>query len=77
MATHSIIFAWRIHGQRSLAGFSPWGHKESDTTEQPMLPLFFFFSLASTDHKDLLNLRRKGNSFYFLMGGSGKDHKSM
>ena len=22
------------HGQRSLAGFSPWGHKESDTTER-------------------------------------------
>ena len=22
------------YGQRSLAGYSPWGHKESDTTEQ-------------------------------------------
>ena len=22
------------HGQRSLAGYSPWGHEESDTTEQ-------------------------------------------
>ena len=22
------------HGQRSLVGDSPWGHKESDTTEQ-------------------------------------------
>ena len=21
------------HGQRSLAGYSPWGHKDSDTTE--------------------------------------------
>ena len=21
------------HGQRSLTGYSPWGHKESDTTE--------------------------------------------
>ena len=21
------------HGQRSLAGYNPWGHKESDTTE--------------------------------------------
>ena len=21
------------HGRRSLAGYSPWGHKESDTTE--------------------------------------------
>ena len=33
MATHSIILAWRIHGQRSLMGYSPWGHKESDMTE--------------------------------------------
>ena len=22
------------HGQRSLASYSPWGHKESDTIEQ-------------------------------------------
>ena len=22
------------HGQRRLAGYSPWGHKESDTTER-------------------------------------------
>ena len=22
------------HRQRSLAGYSPWGHKESDATEQ-------------------------------------------
>ena len=27
MATHSRILAWRIHGQRSLAGYSPWGRK--------------------------------------------------
>ena len=30
MATHSSILAWRIHGQRTLAGYSPWGRKESD-----------------------------------------------
>ena len=23
-----------FHGQRSLAGYSPWGHKESDKTER-------------------------------------------
>ena len=23
------------HGQRSLVGYRPWGHKESDMTEQP------------------------------------------
>ena len=41
MATHSSILTCRIpmdrevfHGQRNLAGYSPWGGKESDTTEQ-------------------------------------------
>ena len=33
MATHSSILAGKFHGQRSLAGYSPWGPKESDTTE--------------------------------------------
>ena len=34
MATHSSILAWKIPGQWNLVGYSPWGHKESDTTEQ-------------------------------------------
>ena len=33
MAIHSSTLAWRIHGQRSLAGYSLWGRKELDTTE--------------------------------------------
>ena len=34
MATHSSILAWRIPWtQMGLAGYSPWGHKESDMTE--------------------------------------------
>ena len=27
MAAHSSTLAWEIHGQRSLAGYSPWGCK--------------------------------------------------
>ena len=34
MATHSSTLAWKSHGQRSVVGYSPWGRKESDTTEQ-------------------------------------------
>ena len=31
---HSPVFLpGKFHGQRSLAGYSPWGHKESDMTE--------------------------------------------
>ena len=33
MATHSSTLAGKPHGQRSLVGYSPWDHKESDTTE--------------------------------------------
>ena len=33
MATHSSVLALS-HGQRSLEGYSPWGCKESDMTEQ-------------------------------------------
>ena len=44
MATHSSTLAWKSHGQRSLVGCSPWGHKESDTTEQ----LHFHFSVSCT-----------------------------
>ena len=31
---HSSILPGESHGQRSLAGFSPWGRKELDTIEQ-------------------------------------------
>ena len=34
VATHSSILAWRTHEQRSLAGPSPWGHRELDMTER-------------------------------------------
>ena len=34
MATLSSILAWRIPWTRSLTGYSPWGHKKSDTTKQ-------------------------------------------
>ena len=42
MATHSSTLAWKIPWRRSLAGCSPWGHQESDTTEL----LHFHFSLS-------------------------------
>ena len=28
-----VFLPGKFHGQRSLAGYSPWGCKESDTTE--------------------------------------------
>ena len=58
MANHSGILAWEIHGQRSLVGYSPWGYKELDMTEQlsmythndyySYLDFFFYYLFAST-----------------------------
>ena len=39
MATYSSSLPGEFHGQRSLPGYSPWGRKESETTEQ--LSLYF------------------------------------
>ena len=36
-----VFLPGKSHGQRSLAGYSPWGRKGSDTTER--LTLFFTF----------------------------------
>ena len=37
MATHSCILAWRILWAKGLAGYGPWGYRDSDMTEQPSL----------------------------------------
>ena len=47
-----VVLPEESHGQRSLVGYSPWGHKDLDTTEQAqtrysiayMYPVFFIHS---------------------------------
>ena len=38
-----VLLPGEFHGLRSLVGYSPWGHKESDMTEQLTLSLIFIF----------------------------------
>ena len=35
-----IFLPGEFHGQRSLAGYSPWDHKESDMIEQLIFSVF-------------------------------------
>ena len=69
MTTHSSILAWRICGQRSLVGYSPSGHKESDMTEATqhahmhVLILHHFLILSDT-------------GFWLLLRGCGDSYKS-
>ena len=39
---------WEFHGQKSLMGYSLWGHKESDTTKQLTPSLFYFHGTSLT-----------------------------
>ena len=41
-----IFFPGKSHGQRSLVGYSPWGHKESDATEHTHMPVVSQFSCS-------------------------------
>ena len=51
MATTRVFLHGKSHGQRNLVGYSIWGRKESDMTEQHLLftsPISFFgFSIIS------------------------------
>ena len=59
MATHSSILCWENpHGQRSLVGYSPWGHKGLDMTERlsTLHAYCFFLHLRQKTRFPLLNL---------------------
>ena len=47
--TTPVFLPAEFHRQRSLAGYSPWGRKESDVTEWPTLSpsLFFIYKIQA------------------------------
>ena len=63
MVTHSSIFAWRTPWTEEPAGYSPWGHKESDSTEclsmhvHPIWSLLFTITNSLIDHDKHIILR--------------------
>ena len=48
MLPTSLFLSGKSHGQRSLVGFSPWGHEESDTAERLTLSLSSSFTALET-----------------------------
>ena len=47
-----VFLLGESHGQRSLEGYSPWGHKVSDTTEWLTLSLFHFHPMTQVQSWD-------------------------
>ena len=59
-----VFLLGKSHGQRSLVGYSPWGHKESDTTERLQFNKILWYLCVIEDMKAMkqymhLGLRRK------------------
>ena len=50
MATNSSTLPGESHGQRSLAGYSPRGHKESDMTERCSTAHMYMLSTGYAPH---------------------------
>ena len=48
-----VLLPGESHGQKSLAGHSPWGCKESDMTEQLHFHFSFHEATKVPDHKSL------------------------
>ena len=44
MATTPVFLLGEFHRQRNLVGFSPWGCRESDMTEQLTFALFSYIT---------------------------------
>ena len=74
----AVFLPGESHGRRSLAGYSPWGHRESDTTErltifQPTVStvchFFLFAQLQPAGNNVTLNNRKvqiKGKDFSII-----------
>ena len=48
-----VFLPGKLHGQKSMAGYSPWDHKELDLTERLTLSLFTFIVSAKVPARRL------------------------
>ena len=77
MATHSMFLPREFHGQTSLVGCRPWGHKESDATErlnihtQILDNIMVHFSCVFFYLKSLFPFAFCLGNFYFILSFSG------
>ena len=55
-----VFLPGKCHGQRSLEGYSPWGHKESDMTE--LLTHVLYVSVQGTNLSQPQSLFYKTNT---------------
>ena len=74
-----VFLLGEFHGQRSLEGYSPWGHKESDTTERLTFSLKISLAFWSPNSNDQLfvglhALQKPGIKLILLRGLRRKEN---
>ena len=65
-----VFLPGEFHGQRSLVGYSPWSHKESDRTEQLTLSVSCESSLHILDINPLPYISLANNLSHSVVGFS-------
>ena len=64
-----VFLSGESHGQRSLVGYSPWGHTESDTTEVTLHACMHIHMFSSScvlfDHLNVSIMKEGTVSFTF------------
>ena len=58
MATTPVFLPGEFQGQKSLANYSPWGHRESDTNEQliPHYCIYTYRLVPAQGHPTLMTI---------------------
>ena len=54
-----LLLPGKSYGQRSLVGYSPWGHKQLDSTKWLHFPRNTLYTLSVPNHMELQEGRRK------------------
>ena len=62
---HPVFLPGEFHGQRNLVGYSPWGHKELDTTERLTLEFLKSGQLYISEQVCLLPSLFQANLLFF------------
>ena len=63
MAVQPLFLPGESHGQRSLAGYSSWDQKESDTSEVTNTPSLQGKKISSQKGRNLIELLKKEGSY--------------
>ena len=67
-----VFLPGEFHGQRSLGGYSPWGQKASEATEQLTTHGWFILLYNRNYHNIVKRLYSNKNEFFLKKGRSSK-----